>query len=117
MRNRLNDRRMRPLASLLTAMLLLALVAAGCAAPPRPPPPAGEAAAPAEEAAAPASEAAGQTTLRLAWWGNEPRHNMYNDLADLYEELNPDIVIERESRGLGSLLGEAGDAGGWGQRA
>ncbi len=99
MRNRLNDRRMRPLASLLTAMLLLALVAAGCAAPAAAPAPAGEAAAPAGEAAVPAASPAGKTTIRLAWWGNEPRHNMYNDLADLYEELNPDIVIEREFAG------------------
>ena len=41
----------------------------------------------------------GDVTLRLGWWGNEPRHNMYNDLADMYEELNPNVTIEREFAG------------------
>lgn len=93
MRYRTGKQRLsRPLVWLAAALLML--VAAACAAP-APAAPGGEAST--DTAAAPAAE--GQTTLRLAWWGNEPRHDMYNELADMYEELNPDIKIEREFAG------------------
>lgn len=38
-------------------------------------------------------------TLRVAWWGGDQRAAMYNQLADLYEELHPNITIEREFAG------------------
>jgi multiple sugar transport system substrate-binding protein len=34
--------------------------------------------------------------LRMAWWGGDARHEMYNTLLDLYEERNPGVTIERE---------------------
>lgn len=42
-----------------------------------------------------------QTTLRLAWWGGDARHEMYNRLADMYEAQHPDIKLEREFAGWG----------------
>ncbi len=100
MRHRSEKMRLQRAMALLTAALLLALLAAGCVAPAAAPagdPAAGGETAAADTEAAPAAE--GQTVLRLGWWGNEPRHNMYNELADLYEELNPNIKIEREFAG------------------
>lgn len=40
-------------------------------------------------------------TLRLAWWGGDARHELYNRIADMYEELNPNIKLEREFGGWG----------------
>lgn len=89
MRNRMRKTRPQRRFVMLAVTLVLALLATACVAP---------AAAPSSsEPAAPAQ--VGTTTIRLGWWGNEPRHNMYNDLADLYQELNPGIVIEREFAG------------------
>lgn len=34
--------------------------------------------------------------LRMAWWGGDARHEMYNTLLDLYEERNPGVTITRE---------------------
>ncbi len=46
--------------------------------------------------------AQGETTsLRLAWWGGDARHAMYNVLADMYQQQNPSIVLEREFAGFG----------------
>ncbi len=42
-----------------------------------------------------------QTNLRLAWWGGDARHEMYNALADMYEQQNPDIKLDREFAGWG----------------
>jgi multiple sugar transport system substrate-binding protein len=39
------------------------------------------------------------TTLRLAWWGGDARHEMYNRLADMYQQENPNIRLEREFAG------------------
>ena len=39
-------------------------------------------------------------TLRLAWWGGDARHAMYNQLADMYQELNPNVTLEREFAGF-----------------
>lgn len=85
------------IAALLT-VLTLALLLSACVAP-APAPTGGDAAPTTQDSAEPATE--GETTLRLAWWGNEPRHNMYNDLADMYEEMNPGITLEREFSGFG----------------
>jgi multiple sugar transport system substrate-binding protein len=80
-------------------MLLLLFALAACTIPAAAP--AADPAPGATEAPAAIPGATGTTTLRLAWWGNEPRHNMYNDLADIYEEQNPAISIEREFSGFG----------------
>jgi multiple sugar transport system substrate-binding protein len=85
--------------TVLSMALLLMLIFSACVAPTAAP--AGEGSAPAAESASETTAPAGTTTLRLAWWGNEPRHNMYNDLADMYEAENPGIVIEREFAGFG----------------
>ncbi len=98
MSHKKQSRRLRPMGVLFTAVLLLAFLVGGCVAPAAAPA-GGEQPTAAESAAEAAPAAAGKTTLRLAWWGNEPRHNMYNELADMYEELNPNIVIEREFAG------------------
>ncbi|MAU12888.1 MAG: hypothetical protein CL607_23915 [Anaerolineaceae bacterium] len=34
-------------------------------------------------------------TIRLGWWGNEPRHELYAELSDMYEELTG-VTLERE---------------------
>jgi multiple sugar transport system substrate-binding protein len=75
---------------LLPMVLLLALVASACTVPAAAPG-TGQSVSPGE-----AASPAGETIIRLAWWGNEPRHNMYNDLADLYEEQHSGVQIERE---------------------
>ncbi len=89
--------RFRQIAAML-AVLMLALLLSACVAPATAPAD-GEATPAGEENAAPAATQ-GETTLRLGWWGNEPRHNMYNDFADMYEQLNPGITIEREFSGF-----------------
>lgn len=38
-----------------------------------------------------------QVTLRVAWWGNESRAKIYNEILDLYEQLNPHVKILRET--------------------
>ncbi|MBS4208342.1 sugar ABC transporter substrate-binding protein [Bacillus sp. FJAT-50079] len=35
-------------------------------------------------------------TLRIAWWGSEPRHNYTSEILKLYEEQNPNVKIESE---------------------
>src|SRR5690348_13028455 len=35
-------------------------------------------------------------TLRLAWWGEQPRHDYTLKVIELFEEKNPDINIEFE---------------------
>lgn len=42
-----------------------------------------------------------EVTIRMTWWGNDARHEKYNTLLDLYEELNPNITVEREFTGWG----------------
>jgi len=37
-----------------------------------------------------------KTTLRLAWWGEQPRHDYTQKVIKLFEEKNPDIRIEYE---------------------
>jgi len=41
-------------------------------------------------------DASEDVTVRLAWWGNQPRHDLYAELSDLYEDLNPEVTLERE---------------------
>jgi multiple sugar transport system substrate-binding protein len=40
-----------------------------------------------------------QITLRMAWWGGLERNEIYNAIADLYEEQNPNVEILREYAG------------------
>lgn len=35
-------------------------------------------------------------TLRMAWWGGEPRHNYTLEVIDMYQKANPHIKIEPE---------------------
>lgn len=42
-----------------------------------------------------------QAPLRLAWWGGDARHAMYNELADIYERENPGVILDREFAGWG----------------
>lgn len=40
-------------------------------------------------------------TLRMAWWGGQARHDLYNKILDLYEELNDHVTIDRDFAGWG----------------
>jgi multiple sugar transport system substrate-binding protein len=35
-------------------------------------------------------------TLRIAWWGGEPRHKKYHSILDLYQQKNAGVTMERE---------------------
>jgi len=35
-------------------------------------------------------------TIRIAWWGGEPRHNYTMQVIDLYKKANPHVTIEME---------------------
>ncbi|MBD8068193.1 ABC transporter substrate-binding protein [Bacillus sp. PS06] len=41
-------------------------------------------------------EANKEVTLRIAWWGAEPRHDYTLKMIELYEELNPHVKIQPE---------------------
>jgi len=97
----LSRRRFLKIAAITTGSLALA----ACAPAPTPAP-AQKPAATTAPAAAPAATQPpaptvapapkGTTTLRMAWWGGDPRHKKYNDILDMYEKLKPGIKIERE---------------------
>ncbi|WP_077624701.1 ABC transporter substrate-binding protein [Sediminibacillus massiliensis] len=38
-------------------------------------------------------------TIRFTWWGDSKRHEIYNQIADQFEEKHPNITIEREFGG------------------
>ncbi|WP_163536524.1 extracellular solute-binding protein [Gracilibacillus sp. YIM 98692] len=40
--------------------------------------------------------AEGDVTLRIAWWGSQPRHDYTLEVIEMYEEQNPGVVIEPE---------------------
>ncbi len=43
------------------------------------------------------SEASGdEVTVRIAWWGSQPRHDYTLEVIELYEEQNPNVSIEPE---------------------
>lgn len=42
------------------------------------------------------STASGDVTIRWSWWGDTTRHELYNQIADKFEEKNPGIKVERE---------------------
>lgn len=43
-----------------------------------------------------AGDEEGDVTLRFTWWGDPTRHETTEQLADLFEENNPGITIDRE---------------------
>lgn len=51
--------------------------------------------------AAVAQDTAEPVTLSLSVWGGDTRFAMYNELLDRYEELHPNVTIEREMAGWG----------------
>lgn len=40
-----------------------------------------------------------EVTIRFAWWGDTGRNEIYNQIADRFEEENPNITVEREFGG------------------
>lgn len=40
-----------------------------------------------------------ETTIRVAWWGGQERHDMTLEAIELFEELNPDIKVQPEYTG------------------
>ena len=44
----------------------------------------------------------GVVTLRMAWYGGEGRHKIYNDILDRFEQENPNIKVSRESAEFGA---------------
>lgn len=99
MNHKISRRRLLRMAAVGSGTLALAACAAPAPPPAAPAPPAAQSpAGSGGEAAAPstASEAAQKVTLRITWWGGEPRHKKYNDILDLYQQLKPTITMERE---------------------
>lgn len=43
-----------------------------------------------------ATSAGGQTTLRIAWWGSDARHEYTQKVIDLYMEKNPNVKVDVE---------------------
>ncbi len=43
----------------------------------------------------------GTTELRIAWWGNPTRDERTLAVIDMYQEVNPDVIIEPETVGWG----------------
>lgn len=39
-------------------------------------------------------------TLRMSWWGSQNRHDMTNEIIELYEEQNPHVTIQTEFTGF-----------------
>jgi len=44
-------------------------------------------------------EQAEETTIRVAWWGDQERHDMTLEVIELFEELNPGIKVQPEYTG------------------
>ncbi|MBM7570205.1 ABC transporter substrate-binding protein [Aquibacillus albus] len=40
-----------------------------------------------------------QVEIRFTWWGDTARHEIYNEIADRFEEQNPNITVKREFGG------------------
>lgn len=40
-----------------------------------------------------------EVTIRFTWWGDSKRHEIYNEIADQFEEKHPNITVEREFGG------------------
>ncbi|SHM94212.1 ABC transporter substrate-binding protein [Gracilibacillus kekensis] len=43
-----------------------------------------------------ADSGGGDVTLRIAWWGSQPRHDYTLEVIEMYEEANPGVTIEPE---------------------
>lgn len=70
----------------LATIAALALGAAGCAS--------GE----------PEAENTGPVELRMSWWGGDARHELTNQVLDLFEEENPNITVVRDFGGFDGYL-------------
>lgn len=44
-------------------------------------------------------DSGGETVIRVAWWGNQERHDMTLEAIKLFEELNPGIKVQPEYTG------------------
>lgn len=42
------------------------------------------------------TDAGGQDSIRFAWWGSTPRHEMTEEALDLFREANPDLAVTGE---------------------
>jgi multiple sugar transport system substrate-binding protein len=40
--------------------------------------------------------ASGKTEIRAAWWGDTIRHELYNNIVDEFQKVNPDVLVIRE---------------------
>ena len=90
----------KKLIAAILASAMMAGVLAGCAAPAGGTAPAADGGA---EAAQPEAEASSgdKTVLRVAWWGNSTRDQLYFAINDLFMAEHPDVQIETESPGWG----------------
>lgn len=90
----------KKLIAAILASAMMAGVLAGCAAPAGGTAPAADGGA---EAAQPEAEASSgdKTVLRVAWWGNSTRDQLYFVINDLFMAEHPDVQIETESPGWG----------------
>jgi multiple sugar transport system substrate-binding protein len=83
---------------LMTLVLLLALGLAACASGGRsdsgssPSPSSSSPAA----SQAPSSSGPEPVTLRIAWWGSQPRHDYTLQVIEMYQQANPHVKIEPE---------------------
>lgn len=54
---------------------------------------------------APATEESqGPVELRMSWWGSDARHEVTNEVLDLFEEKNPGITVVRDFGGFDGYL-------------
>lgn len=47
-----------------------------------------------------ASSGEEEITLRMSWWGSQGRHDMTNEIIELYEEENPNVTIQPDFTGF-----------------
>jgi len=50
------------------------------------------------------AEPAGPVELRMSWWGGDARHELTNQVLDLFEEQNPGITVVRDFGGFDGYL-------------
>ena len=83
----------------MTLVLLLALGLAACASGGRSsdsgPSPSPSSSSPGASQA-PSSSGPEPVTLRIAWWGSQPRHDYTLQVIEMYQQANPHVKIEPE---------------------
>ncbi len=50
------------------------------------------------------AEPTGPVELRMSWWGGDARHELTNEVLDLFEEENPGITVVRDFGGFDGYL-------------